>query len=152
VTKAYADASPGVTNGSDAAAGQIGEVISNNVVSPGVTLATGTAVNITSISLTAGDWDISAEIWLTVGTGAVSGMQAGLGVVSATVPSVSAINTSRIALNVSGGLTASAGLVQSLRPCRASLSAPTTYYLTVLAVFPSGTTTAYGNIWARRAR
>src|SRR5574337_1898836 len=49
----------GTTTNDDAAAGYIGEVISSNIaVGSAVSLSSGTIANITSISLTAGDWDV----------------------------------------------------------------------------------------------
>ena len=46
----------------------IGEVISSNVTT-GVALTTAVAANVTSISLTAGDWDVQGEVWIQLGTG-----------------------------------------------------------------------------------
>jgi hypothetical protein len=48
---------PGVTNGSNAAAGQIGEYISS-VMTSGITMSSGAWVTITSILLSPGDWDV----------------------------------------------------------------------------------------------
>ena len=48
----------GVTSASNAAAGSVGEIISALVaVGSPVSLVNATAKNVTSISLTAGDWD-----------------------------------------------------------------------------------------------
>ena len=59
----------GVIDGSNAAAGQIGEVISFFTTSPGVTLTSGTAATVTSIPLTPGDWDVQGEVWVSIGAG-----------------------------------------------------------------------------------
>ena len=69
--------SKGVTDGSDAAAGQFGEVISSIVLGPGVTLTTIVPATVTTISLTAGDWDVQGEVWVTAGTGAPTMVQGG---------------------------------------------------------------------------
>lgn len=51
----------GVTNGSSANAGSVGELISSSVVSgSAVSLASGTAKNLTQITLSAGEWDVQA--------------------------------------------------------------------------------------------
>jgi hypothetical protein len=140
----------GVTDGSNAAAGQIGEVISSNVTT-GVSLTTsGSAYNITSISLTPGDWDVRGEVWIVAGSGAPTVMSGAINSVSATVPTASALNASRVTLQTA--FAASALQILSLRPTRISLSATTIIYLVAGCVFPSGTPTATGNIIARRAR
>jgi hypothetical protein len=138
----------GVTNGTDAPPGQIGEVISSNVTT-GVTLTNAAGAAVTSISLTPGDWDISGEVWLNVGTGAPTGLAGGINL-SVGLPGASALNTSR--MHISGTFAASILHVLSLKTCRASLSTTTVYYLIARVDFPSGACTATGNIIARRAR
>jgi hypothetical protein len=140
----------GVTNGSDAAAGQIGEVISSVITAP-VTLTTGAPANVTSVSLTAGDWDVQGEIWIAFGAGGGNAVQGAINNASAIIPSTITLGTSRGAIT---GPSFSASSTAILPPgaCRVSLSAMTTYYLVAMAGFPSGTTTAMGKIWARRVR
>ena len=148
-TKQYIDNKiTGVTDGSDAAPGQIGEFISSNVIAPGVTLATTVNKIITSINLTPGDWDVSAEGWVAVGAALPTLLQ--LGVSPSGGQPNPAYNTARVI--VSSGFGASTASVYALKTCRASLSAPATYSLAVNLSFPSGTCTAYGNINARRVR
>ena len=141
----------GVTDGSNAAAGQIGEVISS-VVTTGVPLTSSVVANIASINLTAGDWDVQGELWYSGGWTTLVTIQAAINNVSAAMPAASAIGTARMALNFAAGTLASGASQQlSLRPCRVSLSAPAAYYLVANQAF-TGTLTATGNIWARRAR
>ncbi len=141
----------GTTTNNNANAGTVGEVISSVVLAAAqITLTTNTGANITSISLTAGDWDVTGEVWIALGTGGSPTIQVGIGSVSATIPPVSSIATARATGNLT--YTVSAGQMIPLRTCRVSLASTTTYYLVALVVFPSGTTTAYGNIWARRMR
>ncbi len=139
----------GVTNGSDAPPGQIGEVISSNVTT-GVTLTNNATANVTSIVLTAGDWDVSGEVWVGVGTGGATLLSAGINFTNGVLPAASSPGSSRGYLQAA--LPASSTQILVLRPCRVSLSGSATYYLMVYALFPSGTTTGTGNIWARRAR
>lgn len=64
----------GVTNGGNATAGSVGEYIFSTIngVTPG---ATGTMFNGTSISLTAGDWDVSGSVqYIGTVTDAVGGV------------------------------------------------------------------------------
>jgi hypothetical protein len=138
----------GVTDGSDAPTGQIGEVISS-VVTTGVTLATNVIANVSSISLTPGDWDVQGEVWINFGTGGGTSTHAYINTASA-IPNPVALGTARFSLLAN--FAASGFAVLPLSPSRASLSATTTYYLITLAAFPSGTTTATGKIWARRVR
>ena len=141
----------GTTTNDNANAGAVGEVISSNVsaASP-ITLTTATGANVTSIGLTAGDWDVSGEVWFNIGAGGATAVHAAISSASATLPAPSAISTARVTMALS--FTASTPQVIPIRTCRVSLAAPTTYYLVAQLTFPSGTCTAYGNIWARRAR
>ena len=139
----------GTSTNDNAAVGYVGEVISSNVTT-GVSLTNGVAANITNISLTAGDWDVCGEVWVSIGTGTSTGVIGAINSVSATLPVTSAIGTARTTINTT--LNASAMDVVPLRSCRISLAATTVYYLVVYVGFGSGTVTATGNIWARRAR
>jgi hypothetical protein len=139
----------GTNTNDNTAAGFYGEVISSNVTT-GVTLTSTTAVNITSISLTAGDWDVEGEIWISVGAGGATAIHGGIGPTSAGLPPASAVGTSRYILNST--IPASVNHVFPLRTARISLATTTIYYLITSATFPSGTVTATGNIIARRMR
>ena len=137
----------GVTDGSDAAPGFVGEVISN-VNTAGVPLTTVTNANITTIPLTPGDWDVFGEAWFNFSAAGVT-IAGALNVNSALLPTGgAAMNTSRVQLIAP----TSAGLQSLTLACRASLATTTTYYLIGQAGFASGTVTATGKIWARRTR
>jgi hypothetical protein len=140
----------GVTDGSNAPAGQIGEVISSVVLSPGVTLTNSAVANITNIALTPGDWDVCGMVTISYGTGGGNTGIGAIGPTSAVLPAAAGINTSRAQL--SSAVPASNGSWIPLRTCRISLTATTTYYLMVWAAFASGTVTAFGDIMARRVR
>lgn len=141
----------GTTLADSANAGSVGEVISSNVLlASAVTLANATAKTVTSIVLTAGDWDVWGEVWIVTGTGGATILQAGINTVANTNATDSAIGTARVLLVLA--FAPSATQVLTPRPARVNLSATTTYYLIAQANFPSGTTTAHGNIIARRRR
>ena len=143
VTKQYAD--KGVTNGSDAAPGQVGEVISSVVAAPGNVLSSSIVTNIASIALTAGDWDVQGELILTVGATAAGILQGGISGTSLSMGN--GLNGSRVCFVTTfpGGAN-----VLPVRACRASLAAPATYYLVGYANVAG--VSAAGTIWARRAR
>lgn len=141
----------GVIDGSNAAAGQIGEIISNSVPNANaVTLAAaGAYADICTLSLTAGDWDVygDAAIIINPVTG-LSAISASINT-SAALPIVGMAGSRfSLAMAYSGTWTN----FLPLRPVRASLSAPTTYHLGAAALFTSGTVSAAGTIWARRVR
>jgi hypothetical protein len=139
----------GTTTNNSAQAGSIGEEI-ETVISSGspVTLTTTIVNTVASIPLTAGDWDVSGEVWVNVGTGGATLMQAAISATTG-VPT-NATSGSRNLLQAS--LTASTIQIIPLRPARVSLSGSASYFLLASMNFPSGSCSAYGNIWARRAR
>lgn len=135
----------GVTDGSSAAPGVIGEVISNVVAAPGNVLSSSVVSNIASIALTAGDWDVQGELILTVGATAAGILQGGISGTSLSMGN--GLNGSRVCFVTTfpGGAN-----VLPVRACRASLAAPATYYLVGYA--NAAGVSAAGTIWARRMR
>jgi hypothetical protein len=141
-TYTYTAGIKGLTTGTASAAGNLGEIIQNNA---SLTVTTATLTNVTSISLTAGNWRISGNIYLINGTGAfVSAIQGGLNTTSATLPTsvFQQMNFSGTSLTTYGSPTPLLLL---------SVSATTTVYLVVKATFAFGTTTCQGNIVAQRS-
>jgi hypothetical protein len=134
---------PGTATNDAAAAGEVGQVIST-VVTVGVTIPSATTVNVGSISLTPGDWDVMGEVWVS-GTGGTSTyMQAGISTTSAFLAGGGpAMNTSFIQVSVAG--------VISICPLRLSLGVTTPVYLCAAQGGLTGAN-ATGKIWARRAR
>lgn len=139
----------GTTTNNAANAGSIGEVISANLVQgSAISLSNGVVGTVTSIALTAGDWDVSGEVWLTVGTGAAAAIEAG-------ISSSGAFQNSDpgFARNLmTAAFTASSTNIIPVKTARVLLSGSATYNLLALVSFGSGACTAWGNIWARRAR
>lgn len=141
----------GVTTNSNAAAGSVGEYVSSNIGSDTpVALVSGTSKDVTSISLTAGDWDISGNIGLLPsGTTTTSAVGAAISTVSATVPAPpSSGGYSFLSL----GSPAGAPNVLQAGRIRLSLAATTTVYLVAQASFAVSSCSAYGFIGARRVR
>lgn len=142
----------GVTTVSTAAAGYIGEQISSANNTP-VSLTTGVAANVTSILLTAGDWEVSGSVTLTpAGTTTVSSISASASTTSATLPSTTLDANGYPTVVLSASF--ATGVVQriGITPYRVNVSSNTTVYLLGYANFATSTMTAVGVIRARRVR
>lgn len=146
----------GSTTNDSATAGNIGEVITATVASASaVSLSTGTGKNVTSISLTAGDWDVSGQVDFVLAGVTATLFQSGISLATNTLPSQaggSGLGTDPLVGVPLLTTVLSATYAQGISPVRISLSATTTVYLVAQAAFSVGTTTAYGTIFARRAR
>ena len=144
---------PGTTTNDNAAAGNIGEYISAAVLSGSPVSLTGdTPVNITSISLTAGDWDVRATIgFIGASSTTVNYM---MGSMSTTTGTPDATN-GRQAIMVPGGITIFAAVPSAPFPVgttRFSLAVTTTIYLVASSGFATSTNGGFGFISARRVR
>ena len=143
----------GTATNDSAAAGYIGEIISASVlIGAAISLTLDSPANITSISLTAGDWDVSGAIWFT--GGATTTVTYLVGAVSATSATLPTRGDSNYTSNPHGGATlfnnAAAGYM--IGPYRVSLASTTTYYLVTQAGFATSTCSGFGIIRARRVR
>lgn len=143
----------GTTTNNNAAAGSVGEFMTNNLpVGTPLGLTTGTATDVISLALTAGDWDV----WGNVGfTGNASTLVQDLlgwsSSSSATIPSAN--NYANVVYGATGvAIFAQSSPVFNVPVIRYSLSAPTTVYLTVYTDFSISTLSAFGVINARRRR
>ena len=141
----------GTTTNDNAAAGVVGEYI-ESVVDSGsaISLTNGVAKDITSISLTAGDWDVSASIgFLPAATTSITNKKASVSLVSNTRDSTNG----RFWGHASAASVDTA--IQSIytsKVLRFSLSSTTTLYLVAEAVFSVSTMTGFGSLSARRVR
>jgi hypothetical protein len=149
---------PGVADGSNANAGLVGEYQSSLLTSgSAVTIATSSAANITSISLTAGDWDLYAEAFFKTTSGSVTN--------AITVISNATAETSATALQIpadgfdfayrninSGAPAAGFALSGGALRTRASSASSATYFLNTALNFSSPNVMAYGGMRARRVR
>ncbi len=141
---------PTATNDS-AAAGKIGELIESTVLSgAAVSLTTGTAADVTSISLTAGDWDVWGSIATIVNAATLQtrldGWISATATTFPTPPNGGAIAGIRAAFET--------GIAQFLPVgmTRISVASTTTIYLGVRVNFTVNTCAGYGYIGARRVR
>lgn len=143
---------PGTTTNDSAAAGNIGEYVESIVLQGApLSLTSGVPINLTSISLSSGDWDIRAMGYFspnaaTVTTTAV----ASIGTVSATLDSTPGRVT---AVTIpAGGITGGSGYAFPIAPYRFSLAVPMTIFFVVLAIFTVNIMSSFGIISARRIR
>lgn len=140
----------GTSTNDSASAGNVGEVVRSDIGSgSAVSLTTSTAANVTSISLTAGDWDVYGVVLVNNGGSTVMTYLAG----GVTPTSATLTNQPTGSYNVwMGSVTGTVTPVVGAGALRVSVSSTTTYYLVSTAIFTTSTCAAYGSIWARRAR
>ena len=139
----------GTTTNNNASAGSVGEYLSASLASgSAITLTTGTFANVTTLALTAGDWEVAGQInfsnsgnVISVGYASASNVTAGL----STLPT----GTHQVGPITGTGFSS---LLLPTGGARFLLAAPATAYLVALANFTTTATTAYGTIWARRMR
>ncbi len=143
----------GTTTNDNAASGSVGQVVSSSVASGSpVPLTNGTPADITSISLTAGDWDVYPNVmFVSAGAGFTLGNAVGwASTTSATLP---ALEETALLNNGAGGLLIGAVAYGFTAPFqRLSLASTTTVYLSTQSNFSTGTVGAFGRIYARRRR
>jgi hypothetical protein len=140
----------GVTNGANAAAGQVGEYIQVDHVAS-VAFSNNVVGNITSINLTAGDWDVEGVGFASSSAAVFSTIVFALSTVSNSLPSgaswLAAFQTGAPAANqLLGTFATTTGLL------RVSSATAVTVYLVAQLMFASGTAACQGSLRARRAR
>lgn len=134
---------PGTITNDNANAGNFGEYIHSEIASgAAVALTTTVAKDITSISLTAGDWDVWANVATTAAVTTASGW---INITSATDPT--APNGGAYASWGAQTLTTPLGMKRIEVPAGPNQ----TVYLSINATF-AGAVSAYGFLGARRAR
>jgi hypothetical protein len=140
----------GVIDGGDATAGYINEEIISFVGSgSAVSLSNNVTANITSITLTPGDWDITGAVTFSGSlTGTVLAM--GIDTTTANLPSSTLIPQRRI--DTPTMPTSSSSMTISVPRYRVSISSSTTYYLVAVAVYSGGSALGNGLLSARRRR
>lgn len=142
---------PATATNDSAAAGKVGEYIFSFVLqASAVSLSNGIAANITSISLTAGDWDVYSMISdLPANTTVMSYLYSNISTTSVTISS-NDFSFSSWTGSVTGN--GSTFLVALPAAKRISVSTTTTVYAVAQSAFTTSTNIAWGGLWARRAR
>ena len=146
----------GTTTNNNAQAGSVGEYMQTLVVAASeVALTNNTSANMCSMSLTAGDWDISGLVMFDVGaTTNFTEMYAWATTTSAQTLTLAVLNTATVAAHSYpvGGSVLSNIVALTLPPTRFSLSATTTVYLVAMSRFTVSTAAVFGGFRARRVR
>lgn len=136
----------GVTTNNNADAGVVGEFVSANDASE--TLTSTVAKDVVSISLTAGDWDVSGSVAFNAAGAPVTKNTIGLSSTSATLGTLGAENNTYQDIT---SIAAGSGYIATVGVMRFSLSGTTTIYLVAEATF-GGTLEVASFISARRVR
>ena len=144
----------GTTTNDSAAVGYVGEYVSSTVSVAGpVSLATGTAKTITSISLTAGDWDVNSFSTYNGTATALISAASSISLVNNTLGDRDSARCSMPLPTAGISLNATDATIVVPR-VRISIATTTTIYMVSTGTFSGGGNTAscYGTISARRVR
>jgi len=144
---------PGIATSTAASAGNVGEVITSDIpFGSAVSLTTSTDANITSITLTAGDWDVRGAITFTPGASTTNTyLRSSLSTTSATHDGT--LGRACAIAYPSGTVIGASGFSGQIAPKVFTVTSGTTVvYLTARADFAVSTMVAYGNLTARRVR
>lgn len=135
----------GTATNNDASAGSVGELITSTSGAVGLS---GSGTNVTSIALTAGDWDIEAGVIFS-GTGTTTVTDA-----FASINTVTGTNTftQGQCFRIRGQTFTDPLFGAAIGPLRVSIAGTTTYYLNAQAVIGASTFSCTGVLRARRIR
>jgi len=146
----------GTTTNNNANAGSVGEVVSSSVaVGSAVSLTTAagafTGKTITSISLTAGDWDVFGSVGINMA--ATTNFTASAGGINTVADTLNSLYEEETRFSYgAGGFVPNNVFSFAFPTTRVSIASTTTYYLIGYASFTISTATAFGRITARRIR
>jgi hypothetical protein len=143
----------GVTDGSDAAAGMVGEVISSSNFG-GIGLTTNAAMNVTQIALTPGDWNVGGVVIFTPSGTGPNSVIAALSQTAATLPTDNDVATGKAIMQQIWASSMPSNKTQTTPTSliRVNTSTAKSIYLVALAVFGGGSVTVTGYVSARRVR
>lgn len=160
VTNVNGTAIKGTTSNDAASAGYVGETIrTDKLRSAATSLSSGVTTNIVSVTLTAGDWNLTGVLGaLVTGTTSVTAVLYAISTTSATLPSG---NDSFAVPNASGEVRmqwASSASVPAndttyqITSYAINIASTTTFYMVVNPTFSISTMSGYGMLQARRVR
>lgn len=143
----------GVSTNNSATAGNIGEEFSSTISSYTNYTTTATYQAITSITLTAGDWDLAAFVTYSSNSATITAAANAIFVISTTTASASGATEGLNIIYVpQAALLGTSKFTDTVAPYRVSLSGTTTYYLNTQATFTIGNPQFVGTLRARRVR
>jgi hypothetical protein len=139
-----------VADGSAQAAGLVGEVIGSNIpVGSAVSLITGTPKTVTSVSLTAGDWDCRGDVAFNpAGTTTITLVAGATSTTNNTLPAQGTNGLFFLDTSFATGV----GVSDSVSATQFNVSTTTSVYLIAESTFGVSTMSAFGNITCRRMR
>jgi len=141
----------GITDASNAPAGKVGEYLSSKPIgSTAVELANGTPQDITTLPLTAGDWQCTGSAWTNpAGSTTTSLFEGGI----STTPNAMPTAPNGNGMFQEGAAIAAGGAEGfSFGPVRENVAAATTLYLVARQIFDGGASYANGFIGCLRVR
>jgi hypothetical protein len=137
----------GTTQSTTANAGNVGQIFTSQIVAgTPVSISSNTPTDLTSVTVTAGDWDIWGNLTFLSNSLTVTSMMAWTNLTSATAPDQSLIAMTQ--QNTPGGNNASC--VVPLQ--RVNVSTSTPIYISGQATYITGSLTMCGEIFCRRRR
>lgn len=140
----------GTTTNDSTAAGKVGEIISSEVlIGAPVSISSNVAKDITTIALTAGQWNVFANIGIVGAAGTT--VDTMIGCINTSTSISPASRRTFVAYQVSYAI--GAGDIEAVVPSQPmQLSGNTTIHLVIQSQFNVSTMSAFGYIWAIRAR
>lgn len=139
----------GITSGSAVGAGYVGEIISSTIaIGSAISLTTGTAKTITSITLSAGKWDIWGNNGFIAAAGTLPTILEGSISTTTNTQATSPNNGAYFRHQLT--FTAASTNIFPVGFITVNINTPTTYYLVGTATFTVSTLTVYGALFAER--
>jgi hypothetical protein len=140
----------GVADGSAAAAGQIGELLTAQRLSTAGIALPNTTVDtvVATLALTAGDWDVWGSLGLTLTSNTNTTMRGWLNAGGTTMPSIDQLGGNAVTTISSN----TPQIIMHVTHMRVSLAAAGSVVLGATNTSQSGTVTGWGKILARRVR
>jgi hypothetical protein len=140
----------GITDGSEALAGQVGEYLSAQCLSSAsIPLTSGIDTGITTLSLTPGDWDLSASIGFTMANNNSTTLKAWINTAGGTsAPPVDQVG-GNVVMPIANN---TPQVITPLVPTRVNLTATTIMRLGATITTSGGTISGWGKLMARRRR
>lgn len=135
---------PGTATNDNATAGKVGEY--QTATASNVSLVSGTAKTIATVSLTAGDWDCNGQNSF-INSATISVVQSGIGQTTNTLPS-----PGDPSLQTFTGLTTTSNFYELAGTVQELLSGTTNVFLIAESAFTIGTVAVTGTIRCRRIR
>lgn len=138
----------GTATNDNASAGNVGEYV-ESVISTQTNFPASVAFgDLTSISLTAGDWDITAQILVTLNGADLTGTLFGIATIAGNDGTWQIGGDNKMEPGLPTASQRTGGTIHR----RVSIASTTTYYLKYFANYASGTPQAAGRLSARRVR